>query len=234
MTRPRLLDLFCGAGGCARGYVEAGFDVVGVDHRPMPRYLLSGASAFVQGDALEYVAQHGHKFDVIHASPPCQAYSSTRSIHKRDDLPHLLPRTRELLQASGKLWVIENVPGAPMHDPAIVCGLMLGLRVKRHRLFESPILLFGTGCPRGHKDSFLTVTGHSGYAVSRDRRWVSVHGGGAPARPDNRRRADSKTAALAMGIDWMTRDELSQAIPPKYTKYVGKQLLQAIRGGDQS
>ena len=96
MTRPRLLDLFCGAGGAAVGYHRAGFDVVGVDIKPQPRYPFE----FVQADALEYVAEHGHEFDAIHASPPCQLYTVANNIHGKNH-PDLLPSTRERLIASG-------------------------------------------------------------------------------------------------------------------------------------
>ena len=111
-AKPRLLDLFCGAGGAAMGYYRAGFDVVGVDIKPQPRYQFE----FHQGDALEYCAAHGYEFDVIHASPPCQAYSVTRSIHG-NEYPDLVAVTRAALQATGKPWVIENVVGAPLFSP---------------------------------------------------------------------------------------------------------------------
>lgn len=230
-SKPRLLDLFCGAGGCAVGYHRAGFEVVGVDIRPQPRYPFP----FVEGDALDFLRCLGagasacgyylSDFAAIHASPPCQAYSVTRSINGRPDLPDLLPETRRLLIATGKPWVIENVPGAPMNFAALVCGLSLGLRVKRHRLFESSVWLFGTGCPATHGDNVI-VFGHE--ALFADKSWVSVYGGGAPAKPDGSRRASADVARIAMGIDWMTRDELSQAIPPAYTHYLGKQLMRAI------
>jgi hypothetical protein len=136
VTKPRLLDLFCGAGGCARGYQRAGFYVVGVDNRPQPRY---AGDEFVQADALEYVRDHGHEFDAIHASPPCQGYSDgANNIHGRPTTRCRSPTCARLLEATGLPYVIENVEGARKHmrDPVTVCGLSLGLNVRRHRLFE--------------------------------------------------------------------------------------------------
>lgn len=218
MNRPRLLDLFCGAGGAAVGYHRAGFDVTGVDIKPQPRYPF----AFIQGDALEYLAKHGHEFDAIHASPPCQAYSAANNIHGRADHPDLIGVTREGLNAIGKPWIIENVERSPLLNPATVCGLALGLGVKRHRLFESPLLLFGTGCG-DHSEDYVIVFGGG----ARGRAHVSgmAKGGGLviyrPTIPLAR-------AKRAMGIDWMTRDELSQAIPPAYTEFLGKQLIRQL------
>lgn len=141
---PRLLDLFCGAGGCSVGYGAAGFDVTGVDMRPMPHHR---GGTFVQSDALDYVAAHGHEFDAIHASPPCQAHSVLRHVTGRQYVD-LIPQTRALLQASGKPYVIENVPGAPLGGGStyllLLCGTMFGLvtpdgraEIRRHRLFET-------------------------------------------------------------------------------------------------
>jgi DNA (cytosine-5)-methyltransferase 1 len=234
-AKMRILDLFCGAGGCAVGYHCSGFvDVVGIDIMPQPRY----PYVFIQGDALDFLSLlidckgpegwYLDDFDLICASPPCQRYSRTKSIHKRQDLPDLVPPTRQLLMASCRPWVIENVPGAPLFCSALVCGLALGLRVKRHRYFESSHPLMSTTCPTGHRDSYVTVAGND-FMKCTSKSWVSVHGGGAPARADARRRADKATASLAMGIDWMTRDELSQAIPPAYTEFIGKQLLQILQ-----
>src|SRR5688500_14342326 len=124
--RPRLLDLFSGAGGCSVGYHRAGFDVVGVDVRPQPRYPFT----FHQGDALEFCRAHAHEFDAIHASPPCQAYSVSRHINAGPDAkqhPDLVDATREELERARLPWVMENVVGAPMHRPIVLCGLMFGL-----------------------------------------------------------------------------------------------------------
>ena len=221
--RPRLLDLFCGAGGAAVGYHRAGFDVVGVDSRPQPRYPFE----FFQADALEFVAAHGQEFDAIHASPPCQRFS--RAVFTRDFKDRhqdLLGPVRQLMPA-GTPWVIENVDGAPMRAPAIrLCGLMFGLKVFRHRWFESSVLLLSP-CHSPHtgkkigKDGMSCVCGHGGGVSRRMRKQITAHHG----HGGQQSKADWEAA---MGIDWMTRDELSQAIPPAYTEYVGKQLLAVL------
>lgn len=205
--RPRLLDLFCGAGGCSVGYHEAGFDVVGVDIKPQPRYPFE----FVQADALEYLAA-ASGFDAIHASPPCQRYSCAAkragTTHRH---PDSLPATRSSLNASRLPWVIENVYGAPI-DGLMLCGTMFGLELYRHRFFEVNWPLGPLGPATCH---------HVGKVYS-----VFGHGSGKSTRPDHGTVADWRRA---MGIDWMTRDELAQAIPPAYTEFIGKQLLEAVR-----
>ena len=211
--RPRLLDLFCGAGGCAVGYHRAGFDVVGVDINPQPRYPFE----FHQADALEFCREHGHEYDAIHASPPCQAYSVSRKIHDSGSRhPDLVSPTRQWLWVSGVPWVIENVPGAPLRDPAVLCGLMFDLKVLRHRLFETNWQLSAPPHPK-HPPGELTgscrgySTGAHGYVTVAGNNFVREVG------------------ARAMGIDWpMTRKELAQAIPPAYTEYIGKQLIQIL------
>lgn len=224
--KPKLLDLFCGAGGCAMGYHRAGFDVVGVDHVKQPRYPFE----FVQADALEYVAEHGSRFDAIHASPPCQRFSTGMRVWKgrAETHPDHIAAVRQLLRDTGKTYVIENVEGAPLEIPALVCGLSLGLGVKRHRLFESSYFLFSTVCPPGHRGDFLSVFGHGAQEKVGGKGWCTVHGGGAPKTADRRRRASAELAKKAMGIDWMTRDELSQAIPPAYCEWIGRQLMNVV------
>jgi DNA (cytosine-5)-methyltransferase 1 len=211
MTK-RLLDLFSGAGGAAWGYHLAGFEVVGVDKRPQPRYPF----AFVQGDALNPPGRLS-EFDAIHASPPCQAHSSaglaaiaTYGKHYED----LLTPTRALLIATGLPWVIENVPGAPMRADFCLCGCEFGLPdLKRERWFETS---WG-GCPDlrtscRHDGNTITITGHT------PQRWA--HG---------RRKGVTKAEReAAMGIDWMTVKELCQAIPPAYTEYIGRQLMEVL------
>lgn len=221
MTRaPRLLDLFCGAGGAGMGYSRAGFEVVGVDQRSMPRYPFE----FVQGDALEYLSAHGHEFDAIHASPPCQAYSALRSLHPENEYPDLLAATRRLLIASGRPWVVENVPGAPMSGVTL-CGSMFGLgavcrdgafhQLRRHRFFESSAFILAPLCQ------------HDGRPVG-----VYGNGGGSEGRAYlpgiNGYTGNAKERREAMGIDWMNRGELSQAIPPAYTEFIGRQLMAAV------
>lgn len=212
MTAPRLLDLFCGAGGCSVGYHRAGFDVTGVDNRPMPRYPF----AFVQGDALDYLAAHGHEYDAIHASPPCQHYTPLRALHPDKEYPDLLAATRDALIATGKPWVIENVPGAPIHSGVLLCGTMFGLRVYRHRWFETSFLLMQPPHPK-----------HEAPAPTKNRRAAFADGAFASVTGDI-----GSWAGVAMGVDWMTGDELSQAIPPAYTEWIGNHLVAAIAARD--
>ncbi len=233
MSKPRLLDLFCGAGGAAMGYHRAGFDVVGVDITPQPHYPFE----FWQADALDWLEGIGPScWDAIHASPPCQAYTVANNIHQREH-PDLLPATRELLERTGLPWVIENVPGAPMHRGpasllaqdrygALVCGLhFAGLNVKRHRLFEANFPIHGTPpCPIGHPGNWLLIFGHTvlerGHVIRK-----------TPAGNNTTRRKHTTTerGREAMGIDWMNRDELSEAIPPAYTEFIGEQLMQHVK-----
>lgn len=216
--KPRLLDLFCGAGGAGMGYHRAGFDVVGVDIKQQGHYPFE----FHQADALEYVAQHGHEFDAIHASPPCQADSVTRNMpwtrgHK-GEIPRLIKPVRELLQDTGLPYVIENVVGADLICPITLCGTMFGIKVFRHRIFESSCLMLQpphiphTGLQVG-RDGFVCVAGHGDSGRGR-----------IPA--DHRNKASWQ---LGMGIDWMTMGEMAEAIPPAYTEFIGRQLIRAIR-----
>lgn len=134
MNRRRLLDLYCCQGGAAKGYHDAGFEVVGVDLNPQPRYPYE----FHQADALEYLAEHGHEFDAWHASPPCRDHTALTSRAGFEGSGHLLADTRAAFQAhpARRPWVIENVPGAPMRVDLMLCGGMFGLRTYRHRWFE--------------------------------------------------------------------------------------------------
>lgn len=211
MTKPRLLDLFCGAGGAAMGYHQAGFEVVGVDIRPMPRYPFE----FHQSDALEFPLEG---FDAIHASPLCQMWSAYRRARPEKGDEHyvnLIPPTRERLSATGLPYIIENVEGARFEliNPVRLCGTGFALDVERHRRFESNVALFGVPCAHGRN------------APRFDR-------GSRHIRPNDRRtvpigewRIPLPIQQAAMGIGWMTVDELSQAIPPAYTRYLGEQVL---------
>jgi len=192
-AKPCLLDLFCGAGGAAKGYLDAGWSVVGVDVRKQPRY----PGVFVQADALAYVGKFA--------------------------TPDLMPQVRMALEATGKPWIIENVRGAPFCRPCVMlCGLMFGLPLFRHRLFESNCLLLTPVHPshagkRIGENGFCCVAGHGG-------QWTGY------ASNFTRKRLPKEVTRVAawrqaMGIDWMTRDELSQALPPDYTHYLGGQLL---------
>jgi DNA (cytosine-5)-methyltransferase 1 len=219
--KPRLLDLFCGAGGAAMGYHRAGFQVVGVDIKPQPRYPFE----FHLADALDFLGAYRRgyvgKFNVINASPPCQAYTVANNIHGREH-PDLLPATRDGLIKSGIPWVIENVPGAPMRHAVVCCGLAFGLNVKRHRFFESSELILTPPCP-GHAGDWLLVFGHS--VLHRAHVSGRAKGGGPILR---RKEAGIAAGRAAMGIDWMTRAELSEAIPPAYTEFIGAALLKAL------
>jgi DNA (cytosine-5)-methyltransferase 1 len=217
MSRPLLLDLFCGAGGAAVGYHRAGFDVVGVDIKPQPHYPFE----FIQGDALNFGWVPWGDYDAVHASPPCQAYTVANNIHQAEH-PDLLPATRGLLKATGLPYVIENVPGAPMQNYVQVCGLSLGLNVKRHRWFESNQALWGTPCG-SHAGDWLLVFGHT--VLERGHVIGVAKGGGSVIR---RKHTTTERGRAAMGIDWMNRDELSEAIPPAYTQFIGEQLLEHL------
>ena len=206
----RLLDTFCGAGGAAVGYHRAGFEVVGVDIAPQPHYPFE----FHRAEALEYIREHGHEFDVIHASPPCQAYSVTKSLHDNDH-PDLVVQVRRTLEATHKPYVIENVPGAPLVDYVILCGTMFGLRVIRHRLFEcKPTIWFSPA-----------ACNHAGRMAPSKGQYHSLDGYDFITCAGHNFKADA--GRKAMGIDWMTRDELSQALPPAYTEWLGRRILEA-------
>lgn len=209
MNHPKLLDLYCGGGGASAGYAQAGFDVTGVDIRPQPHYPFT----FVQGDALEYVEAHGHEYDVIASSPPCQAHMTLRHWTKRE-YPDLIAATRAALQATGKPYVIENVPGAPLVSPIMLCGSMFGLKVIRHRLFECSLPIWFPPGPCSHPKGAVGRRGNTG---TRD--WITVTG----------HFSNVPLAQRAMDIPWMTQAELSQAIPPAYTKWLGDQILAATR-----
>lgn len=210
MTRPRLLDLFCGAGGAAVGYSRAGFDVVGVDINPQPHYPFE----FWQWDALDAALAMFAGFDVIHASPPCQAH--TRAGKLRDaqggtaSEPDMIEPTRAALRATGLPYVMENVEGAPMANYwLILCGSSFGLQVRRHRLFESNMMLMGLPCRHAEQGRPVGV-----YHRMAD----EVPHGGRTART-------LAEGQEAMGIDWMTWNELRLAIPPAYTEWIGRQLV---------
>lgn len=214
--KPRLLDAFCGAGGAGMGYSRAGFDVVGVDIRPMPRYPFT----FHQGDALAFIEEHGHEFDAIHASPPCQAYSSLQALHKHIERADLLAPTREALRRTGRPWAIENVIGAPIESGVYLCGTMFdGLRVYRHRWFETPFLIFQPAHPKH------TMPAYAHRAPDgRSRKEIYMDGDSFASVTGNA----GSYAGPGMGIDWMIGSELSQAIPPAYTEFIGRQLLASL------
>jgi DNA (cytosine-5)-methyltransferase 1 len=210
-SRPRLLDLFCGAGGAGMGYYRAGFEVVGVDNRPMPRYPFE----FHQAEALEYCKKHSSEFDAIHASPPCQRYSRITKVRGTQYLhADMVTETRSALIDTGKPYIIENVCGSPVLAVLVLCGSMFPpLEVRRHRLFETSFLIFQPECRHDKQSYAVPVYGHSGAGANRGR---------------ERQRGRSNGVAdwaRAMDIDWMTGAELCQAIPPAYTEFIGRQLI---------
>ena len=301
--KPKLLDLFCGAGGASMGYSRAGFEVHGCDLAEQKRYPFP----FIRMDWREYVDKYGHLFDAFAASPPCQGYSVMKHLSTKEH-PMLIHEVRDYLRSTGKPYIIENVAGAKPHmqEPLLLCGSMFGLQtncgaqLRRHRLFESNVLLMSPGQCR-HGETSISVVGHQAYnealrmatrradviSVHGDhphnprtyraeqRRVISVHGdhprnetirwhnrrtigvtgngnalsGGktrtvtvaghsADGSPQgnscgahNRSELERETfsveeAKIAMGIDWMIMKELSQAIPPAYTQWLGSQLLE--------
>lgn len=211
--RPRLLDLFCGAGGCSMGYHRAGFDVVGVDLSPQKNYLFE----FHQADAMEFPLDG---FDAIHASPPCQMYSRAMR-HLSAPQPMLIDAIRDRLIGAGVPWVIENVPGAPLptasdlfgNHGVELCGSMFGLRVWRHRLFETS---FPLSAPQACDHSRPAMNPHNG--AGRDRIYEEF-GRLDPEKPWRE----------AMGVKWMGRYEAREAIPPAYCEFIGGRLLSQIQ-----
>jgi DNA (cytosine-5)-methyltransferase 1 len=207
-VKPRLLDLFCGAGGAAMGYHRAGFDVVGVDIAPQPNYPFP----FVQADGLAPPFQLDG-FDAIHASPPCQRWTvGAPGRALGDKHPDLLTPTRDLLRATGLPYVIENVVGAPMPDAFLLCGATFGLPVMRHRLFEvyPKIDLVPSLC---HQTRW-------GRAVD--------HGPGFYSYGHGKWRDAWREHVVPVVWPWMTLEEAGQAIPPAYTEFIGGQLLAAL------
>jgi len=221
MTQLRLLDLFCGAGGAGMGYFRAGFAVTGVDIEAQSSYPFP----FIRSDAFAYLHDHGHEYDLIHASPPCQYYSRASRNNPAEMLWYdddLLTRACDQLRASGKSYVIENVEDAKysLNRPVILCGTMFGLKLYRHRAFEVSFPVTRLVHPRHvalvQRNSylptperpFMTVTGRNGH---HSKRWI-------------------RTAAEYLGVPWAA-DNLNgvvEAIPPDYTEYIGRQYLAAL------
>lgn len=216
--KPRALDLFCGAGGVSVGLERAGFEVTGVDINPQPRHR---GGTFIQADALAFPLEG---FDFIWASPPCQAYSSLRFLNPGKTYPDLVAPIRERLNscAPNSLRAIENVPGAPLLAPIRLCGSMFALRVQRHRLFELNFFVLPPACNHSAWAYDLPVSKSNYRRGRRKSRVVGVYGGTQNNQPESVRMA-------AMGIDWMNRRELTQAIPPAYAEWVGRQAMGALR-----
>lgn len=211
MRRFRCLDLFCKAGGASWGYYLAGFDVTGVDIDPQPNY--PDGLEFIQADAFEFVREHGHKFDLITASPMCRDHTVLAGKHGKTGTGWQLAAIRDELARLDRPWVIENVPGAPLRPDVRLCGdVHFGLRVVRHRYFESGFpLVSPPWCRAKHRAPVATR--------EQFRMW---HQGWHASVTGN---IGSYVGPEAMGIDWMTGNELSQAIPPVYTEYIGHQFL---------
>lgn len=217
----KLLDLFCGAGGAAEGYRRAEFsEIVGVDIHPQPHYPFD----FELGDAIGFLLEGKWKsFDVIHASPPCQAYSVTRNIGGRaTSYQQLIPLLRDLLIKTRKPYIIENVVGAPLVEPIMLCGTMFRLKVFRHRLFESsPKILLSPGHPCHPRGA--TIASYRGYSCFERADYITLCGHSFRLRD----------AKIAMGIDWMNQEEIAEAIPPAYSQYVGEQIKLLIQVRDK-
>ena len=225
MQKPKILDLFCKAGGAAKGYADAGFDVVGVDIVPQPNY----PYRFIHMDAIEFLkTQDLAEFDAIHASPPCQKHSKCQQLSKARNGgqygEHLdfISQTRDLLKAIGKPYIIENVEGAPLQSPLSLYGSQFeNLYTQRRRLFESNISL---KAPEKKMQRHKTPT--AGNGIGEDG-WISICGSGG-VRGMNAKQIVLYWGFALGGIDWMTREELAEAIPPKYTEFLGRQLISHI------
>ena len=199
------------------GYYRAGFEVTGIDVKNQKRYPFE----FIKADAIEVLKDIDYlkTFDILVGSPPCQTHSITQHLRnaqgKGTDKIDLIPETREGFIASGKPYVIENVPGSPLNNPLTLCGSSFDLKVRRHRLFESNILLTGLTC--NHKKQGKPV---GIYGSMRD----EIPGGGHTAKT-------IEQAREAMGIDWMLWGDLVEAIPPAYTEFIGKQIIERSLNG---
>lgn len=214
MSRPLALDLFCGAGGASMGLWRAGFDVIGVDIRPQPRYPF----LFIQSDALRPPVDPA-RFDFVWASPPCQAHSALKTSWNAKQHADRIPETRAMLIAAAIPYAIENVVGAPLRSSIMLCGTQFGLGVNdaelwRHRHFECSFPVPMRLCRHGERSRVIGVYGGHG----RDRR-----------RNVNARDYSTEARREAMGIDWMTGTSLSQAIPPAYSEFIGRAALQYMQ-----
>lgn len=213
--KPKLLDLFAGAGGAGMGYMDAGFDVTGVDIEPQPDY----PGTFIQADAITFLAQHGHAYDAIHASPPCQASSAlTKGTNKGREYLNLIPATRALLALHQVPTVIENVQGSDLRRDLTLCGEMFGLGVIRHRYFELSGFPFITTPHKPHRGR---VAGWR-HGEWFDGPYFAVYGEGGG-------KGTVKQWQEAMGIPWTdNRKSIAEAIPPAYSRFIGGQIMQYL------
>ena len=206
----KLLDLYCGVGGASVGYARAGFEVTGIDLKHGKRYPYT----YIRADVLEIIKDIDYlrQFDVIHASPPCQTHSITQHLRnaqgKSTSKIDLIPQTRQALIESGVNYIIENVPGSPLIDPVQLCGSSFGLKVRRHRLFESNMPIKGSVCNHKLQGRPIGVYGSLNDEIPK--------GGKTAATIDEARKA--------MGMDWAIWTELVEAIPPAFTQYLGEQI----------
>lgn len=219
VSKPVLLDLYCGAGGASVGYARAGFTVVGVDIDDQPDYPFM----FTRMDALSFVRRMGRGFDVIHASPPCQAYSTISAYAnktRKRALVDLLEPTRAALVATGRPYVIENVPTAPLRNPITLCGAMFELSLYRHRGFESNVSLTAPAHP-----AHVKLCMRNGYLPTAARPFMTITG-----RNGHHSRAWQAAAAGTMGTPWIkSLNGVCEAIPPAYTHLIGSQLMRGLR-----
>ena len=218
MSRPRMLDLCCKAGGATKGYQRAGFIVIGVDREPQPNYCGDG---FIQADALE-VELDG--FDAYHASPPCQAGlkglgALNRSLGRKYEHADIVDEMRARLVATGKPYALEQpMMGARLRAPVVYCGSSFGLPIRRHRQFESNVLLMAPQCEHDREGEARYWTGYRPNGEPRRSAVVQVYGNGG----------DRHLWGAALDIGWMSPEELTQAIPPAYTEHIGRQLMAAV------
>lgn len=211
----KLLSLFCGFGGACKGYSNAGFEVWGVDNNPKMKLHYIHQDRFILGDAIELLRNKDfiNQFDIIHASPPCQAFSKATPKASKKNHPNLINDVRELLKATGKPYIIENVEGAPLRNYVILCGTMFGLDVIRHRLFECCPEIYFPPYQCNHLKPVITQK-HRG-KVDLSKNYHCVVG----------KVTDADAARQAMGIDWMPIRGLNLAIPPKYTQWLGSKMI---------
>jgi DNA (cytosine-5)-methyltransferase 1 len=229
MNRPLALDLFCGAGGASMGLHQAGYDVVGVDIKRQPRYPFT----FIQGDALNPPLDLS-RFDLIWASPPCQAHTALKTMWNAKRHENRITETRAMLANAGVPYVIENVPGAPLRAVIRLCGTAFGLAsdtadLWRHRYFETSFIILAPECRHSTRDPIGLYGGHQ---RNRRRATIGIHGEGCR---DARRKHDRGVADFtvedgrkAMDISWMTLAELCEAIPPAYSEFIGWWALRQL------
>ncbi|WP_318205338.1 DNA methylase [Streptomyces sp. SCL15-4] len=215
MKRPRVLDLFCCAGGAGMGYWLAGFDVIGVDIQPRPRYPFE----FIEGDALDAMREMGQEFHLVHASPPCQAHTAlTKGTNKGRQYVDLIPEMRKLCEWYGVDWVMENVPGSTLRRDLALCGEMFGLGVIRHRDFELGWIGGNKVVPLPHRKHRGPVRGWR-HGIYRNGPYIAAYGKGGG-------KGNVTEMQQAMGIWWTdVHEELTEAIPPAYTEWIGREWL---------